>query len=150
MERKFIQSVLFLTAILAAYAFVSPPAHLSAQSAPLIDPKVHVRKGVVESIDSTAQNLVVDFGGVSILVVTTASTTISSPDGDDVKLDFFRDGTGVYVFGFYDSSQQAIIAEKIVMRNESVLERKTLSRAQMEDMNSSTPSILDALRLTAK
>lgn len=154
MERIFIQSALFGTAILVVYAFVSPPIKLSAQISPTLDPDTRVRKGVVEQIDSGTGALVIDFQGVSVLVVMNASTTVNSPNGEEAGAEFLRDGSAVYVFGDYDKDNHSVLAEKIVIRNKSPLERKTLSRAEMKSMkpkaDTGTSSILDSLSLTAK
>jgi hypothetical protein len=154
MERIFIQSVLFGTAILVVYAFVSPPIKLSAQISPTLDPDTRVRKGVIEQVDANTGMLVIDFQGVSVPIVTNASTTVNSPNGEEAGLEFLRDGSAVYIFGDYDKENHSILAEKIVIRNKSPLERKTLSRAEMKNMrtrtDTGTSSILDSLSLTAK
>lgn len=154
MEKIFIQSVLFSTAILVVYAFVSPPAHLSAQSSPELDPSVHVRKGIVSEINVDTSKLVVSFDGVSVPVAANASTTVTSSNGEETELAFLRDGSSVYVFGHYDIAERRIQAEKIVMRNRSVLERKSLSRAEEETVNGAkrreTSSILRDVGLTTR
>lgn len=154
MEKIIIQSVLFSTAILVVYALVSPPVHLSAESAPTLDPSERVRKGIVKEVLSDKDRLVVDFEGVSVAVAINASTTVYAPNGEETELSFFRDGSAVYVFGYYDSKDRIIEAEKIVMRNRSPLERKSLSRAEMksarEEKRRSAPPALDDLSLTAQ
>lgn len=83
-----------------------------------------------------------------------ASTTVNSPNGEEAGAEFLRDGSAVYVFGDYDKDNHSVLAEKIVIRNKSPLERKTLSRAEMKSMkpkaDTGTSSILDSLSLTAK
>lgn len=131
MERVFIQSVLFSTAILVVYAFVTP-LHSSAEVILPFDEAAPVRKGVVAKVDAEAQSLVVDFSGVSVLVASTGSTTVTSPNGAEAKLSFLRDGTGVYVFGRYDKHSRIIEAEKIIMRNRPITERRGESRIEAQ------------------
>lgn len=154
MEKIYIQSALFSTAILVVYAVMSPPLALSAESAPTLDESTRVRKGIVVNVDAATQKLVVDFDGVSVFVLTNASTTVNSSNGEETRLSFLRDGSAVYVFGRYNNDTRSIEAEKIVMRNKPVTGRKSLSRAEMKNVretkNKNTSSILENLNLTAK
>lgn len=155
MERTFIQSVLFSTAILVVYAMVSPPLHLSAEEiVPTLDESTRVRKGVVAEIDAATQKLVVNFDGVFVSIITNASTTVTAPNGEDMQLSFLRDGSAIYVFGHYDAGTHSIEAEKIVMRNRPITERKSLSRVEMkkteETKRKRTAAILEDLNLTTR
>lgn len=135
MEKKFIQIILFSTTILVVYALVSPPLQLSAQGAQAFNEAVRLRKGIVTKLDSDGKQFIVDFEGASLPVFMNASTTITAPNGSETDLKSLREGSSIYVFGNYDKESHSITAEKIVMRNQSVLERKSLSRADMRAIN---------------
>lgn len=143
--------MLFSTTILVVYALVSPPMQLSAESKHPFNEQARLRKGIVVKIDSENQQFIVDFQGVSVPIVLNASTTITEPNGSETDIRFLRDGSSIYVFGNYDQENHSIDAEKIVMRNQSVMERKSLSRAEMRAMNKleneNKTSILEELSL---
>lgn len=154
MEKIFIHSALFSTAILVVYALASPPQSLSAESVVQLDPETKVRRGMVTEINHATNTFKVEFEEASVPVLVSASTTVYSSHGDEVETSAVRDGSGVYVFGTYDTVTRSIEAEKIVIRNKSPMERKTLSRAEMQSMRklerSGTNSILEELSLIAK
>ena len=152
MEKKFIQSVLFSATILIVYSTVSPPLSLSAGSSLSFDGTARVRKGIVTKVDLGAQKLVVDFDGASVFVLANASTTITSPNGTEAEFSFLRDGSSIYVFGYYDNETHSIGADKIVMRNRPITERKSLSRAEMKNVKEmeGSSAVLSELNLTAR
>ncbi len=154
MEKIFIHSALFSTAILVVYALVSPPQSLSAESLVQLDPEAKVRKGTITEINQNTNIFDVRFEDVSVPVYVNASTTFHSPDGEEGEVTLLRDGSAVYVFGEYDTVARNIQAEKIVLRKRSPMERKTLSRVEMSNMRkleqSNTESILEELSLTSK
>ena len=154
MEKIFIHSTLFSTAILVVYALASPPQSLSAESSVQLDPNTKVRKGTIAEINQTANMLDVKFEDILVPVYMNASTTFHSPDGEEGEISLLHGGSSVYVFGKYDTETRSIEAEKIVLRKRSPMERKTLSRAEMNNVRkleqSSSSSIVEELSLTSK
>lgn len=150
MEKIFIQSALFSTTILVVYALVSPPTLLSAGAEPAFDETARARKGIIAKIDPVSQKIVVDFDGISIPIVTNASTTVNAPNGTQTELSFLRDGSGVYVFGNFDKESGSILAEKIVMRNRSSMTRKEPSRAESQEESSDRSAKTEELSLIAR
>lgn len=154
MEKKIIQISLFSTTILIVYALISPPLQLSAEGTHSFNEEARLRKGLITNIDDENSRFIVDFEGLSVPVILNASTTVTTPNGSETDLRSLRDGSSIYVFGNYDQESRSIAAEKIVMRNQPVLERKSLSRAEMKAMNKmrneEKSSILEELSLQSK
>lgn len=134
MEKNFTNAILLSATVLVAFMIVYPPMHLSAQNTSTIDPSVKVRKVTVESVDYSGGSLVVHLEGdddSTIDVTVNASTTFFYGNGDDADLPVLRSGMSIYLFGSYDTEDEEIDAEKIVIRNKRVTERTSPSRAEM-------------------
>lgn len=133
MEKNFTNAILLSATVLVAFMIVYPPMHLSAQNANTIDASVKVRKVTVESVNYAKNSMVVFMDGdedQTIEVTTNASTTFFFGNGDEADLPVIRPGMNVYLFGTYDSKDEEIRAEKIVIRNKRVTERTSPSRAE--------------------
>jgi hypothetical protein len=115
---------------------IYPPLRLSAQDEIKIDESVRMHKGVIEKAGIGESDLLLSLDGEeSVSVTLTASTTIFLGNGEEGGQSALNPGTHVYVFGYYDSEQRAIEAEKIVIRNRRITERTAPSRAELDKMN---------------
>lgn len=129
MEKTFTKAILLSASVFTAFMIVVPIGHLSAQNELKIDDTVKFHKAIVSRVDTASNFLTVTIDGAPVSVITNASTTISLPNGDDAELSSVRNGSDVYIFGYFNAETQVINADKIVVRNKSVLGRKTASRA---------------------
>jgi hypothetical protein len=131
MEKTFTKAILLSATVFTAFMIVVPISHLSAQNELNIDEKVKFHKAVVTNVNFNANTLLVTIDDASVPVITNASTTVFLPNGDETKMSSVRDGSDVYVFGYFNQETKVITADKIVLRNKSALGRKTLSKAEL-------------------
>ncbi len=150
MEKTLAKAIILAGTVLTAFMIVIPIGHLQAESEIKIDEKVKMHKAIVESVDFKTNVITVSIDGFSIPVPTNASTTIFLGNGEETQLPTIRDGSDVYVFGTYDPESRRLLAEKIVVRNKSVLGRKTLSRVEMKANSSDTTDTSGAITLGNK
>lgn len=132
MEKTFTKAIILGATVFTAFMIVIPVGHLQAESEIKIDEKTKMHKATIESIDFKTNTITVTIDGFSIPVPTNASTTVFLGNGEEAQLPALRTGSDVYVFGAYDSESRTLLADKIVLRNKSVLGRKTLSRVEMK------------------
>lgn len=83
-----------------------------------------VRKGVVQSIDSENNSLVLEVGNKLLNVTNTATTTFYFGNEEEAKLSDININTKVYVSGYIMSDESDMSALKIIIANKSRLERK--------------------------
>jgi threonine dehydrogenase-like Zn-dependent dehydrogenase len=141
MEKTFTKAIVLSATVFTAFMIVVPIGHLSAQNEIKIDEKVKFHKAVVSGVDFKSNALTITVDGVSVPVITNASTTVFFPNGDETMLPSVRDGSEVYIFGYYHPETRVINADKIVLRNKSALGRKTQSRAELRANDSLTSSL---------
>lgn len=142
MEKTFTKAILLSATVFTAFMIVVPIGHLSAQNEIKIDEGVKFHKATVSNVDFTTNTIIIVLDGASVPVVTNASTTVFFPNGDETALPSVQNGSEIYVFGNYNAETRVINADKIVLRNRSVLRRKTLSRVELHNGEHTTVSPL--------
>lgn len=137
MTKTLTNAILITSTAFVAFMIVTPLSHLSAQNQVTLDVTKKVHKANIQSLQADQQGLVIAVDSLSISVVTDASTTFSSSNGDQVDFSALRTGGVVYVFGYYDPVAKSIYAEKIVICNKSKTGRTSLSKVELEQQSSS-------------
>lgn len=83
-----------------------------------------VKIGTVETIDNDSNSLMLKIGDTFLPVEYNASTTFYSGEGNKVDVSDVEDTMKIYVFGYYNSDASVMSAIKIVIANESRLQRR--------------------------